>query len=58
MIQIKAVSDLRNKFPDIEKIVNEGEPVYLTQNGYGAMVDKTRLSHEEVFAKLRRRVNG
>ncbi|MFR0986840.1 type II toxin-antitoxin system Phd/YefM family antitoxin [Frisingicoccus sp.] len=38
MIQIKPVSDLRNKFPDIEKIVNTGEPVYLTKNGYGAMV--------------------
>lgn len=38
MIQIRPVSDLRNKFPDIEKIVNNGEPVYLTKNGYGAMV--------------------
>lgn len=38
MIQIRPVSDLRNKFPDIEKIVNEGEPVFLTKNGYGAMV--------------------
>ena len=38
MIQIKPVSDLRNKFPDIEKIVNTGEPVYLTKNGYGTMV--------------------
>lgn len=38
MIQIRPVSDLRNKFPDIEKIVNEGEPVYLTKNGYGSMV--------------------
>lgn len=38
MIQIRPVSDLRNKFPDIEKIVNQGEPVYLTKNGYGAMV--------------------
>lgn len=38
MIQIKPVSDLRNKFPDIEKIVNSGEPVFLTKNGYGAMV--------------------
>ncbi|HPF30054.1 MAG TPA: type II toxin-antitoxin system prevent-host-death family antitoxin [Lachnospiraceae bacterium] len=38
MIQIKPVSDLRNKFPEIEKLVNEGEPVYLTKNGYGAMV--------------------
>ena len=38
MIQIRPVSDLRNKFPDIERLVNEGEPVYLTKNGYGAMV--------------------
>lgn len=38
MIQIRPVSDLRNKFPEIEKIVNEGQPVYLTKNGYGAMV--------------------
>ena len=37
-IQIKPVSDLRNKFPEIEKIVNNGEPVYLTKNGYGSMV--------------------
>ena len=38
MIQIRPVSDLRNKFPEIERIVNKGEPVYLTKNGYGAMV--------------------
>ena len=38
MIQIRPVSDLRNKFPDIEKAVGGGEPVYLTKNGYGAMV--------------------
>ena len=38
MIQIRPVSDLRNKFPEIETIVNSGEPVYLTKNGYGVMV--------------------
>ena len=84
MLQIRPVSDLRNKFPDIEKIVNAGEPVYLTKNGYGAMVvlsleeyskltdvveaalDKaefaaendTRMSHEEVFGNLRRKINA
>lgn len=85
MIQIRPVSDLRNKFPDIEKIVNTGEPVYLTKNGYGAMVvlsldmyskltdgveaaldeadrmaeeDSRRMSHEEVFESLRRRINA
>lgn len=38
MIQIRPVSDLRNKFPEIESLVNEGKPVFLTKNGYGAMV--------------------
>ena len=38
MIQIRPVSDLRNKFPEVEKAVAGGEPVYLTKNGYGAMV--------------------
>lgn len=38
MIQIRPVSDLRNKFPEIENVVNDGQPVYLTKNGYGAMV--------------------
>ena len=85
MIQIKPVSDLRNKFPDIEKIVNEGEPVYLTKNGYGAMVVLSleeysrltdgaeiamneadfsfffysrRYTHQEVFERIRGRING
>ena len=38
MINIRPVSDLRNKFTDIEELVKEGEPVYLTKNGYGSMV--------------------
>ena len=85
MIQIKPVSDLRNKFTEIEKLVNEGTPVYLTKNGYGTMVvlsieaysnliegvedaldladasaaaSAKRMSHEEVFGKLRAMVNG
>jgi prevent-host-death family protein len=85
MLQIRPVSDLRNKFPDIEKIVKAGEPVYLTKNGYGLMVvlsldayskltdgveaaldeadrvaeeDDRRMSHEEVFGNLRRKINA
>lgn len=38
MLNIRPVSDLRNKFPEIESIVKQGEPVYLTKNGYGSMV--------------------
>ncbi len=83
MMQIRPVSDLRNKFPEIENVVNQGQPVFLTKNGYGAMVvlsleqyaqltesvemkldeaDKSaeatdvRLSHEEVFTNVKRRL--
>ncbi len=39
MINIRPVSDLRNKFPEIEKeVLSEGKPVFLTKNGYGSMV--------------------
>ena len=48
MIQIRPVSDLRNKFPDIEKAVGGGEPVYLTKNGYGSMV----VLSLEAYSKL------
>ena len=36
---IRPVSDLRNKFPEIEEtVLNTGAPVFLTKNGYGSMV--------------------
>ena len=38
MITIRPVSDLRNKFTEIEEIVKKGGSVYLTKNGYGSMV--------------------
>ena len=38
MIEIRPVSDLRNKFPEIEALVKENQPVYMTKNGYGSMV--------------------
>lgn len=38
MINIRPVSDLRNNYPEIENLVKEGQPVYLTKNGYGTMV--------------------
>ena len=47
-MQIRPVSDLRNHFSDIENIVNSGQPVFLTKNGYGSMVV---LSLEE-YSKL------
>ncbi|TEB16301.1 hypothetical protein Psfp_01528 [Pelotomaculum sp. FP] len=39
MPQIRPISDLRNNFTEISRIVHEGkEPVFLTKNGYGDMV--------------------
>lgn len=88
MPYIRPVSDLRNNFTEISKIVHETkEPVFLTKNGYGDMVvmsieyyerqkydnevylklkeaeleAKTttkRLGHEEVFKRLRERIEN
>ena len=39
MLQIRPVSDLRNKFSEIEQLVTDTKsPVILTKNGYGSMV--------------------
>ena len=84
MIQIRPVSDLRNKFTEIEEIdTSTQSPVFLTKNGYGSMVvmslkayenmtnnieakldeadnyaevSDVRLSHDEVFGKLRNKI--
>lgn len=83
MIQIRPVSDLRNKFAEIENVIQDG-PVYLTKNGYGTMVlmsldnysrltdavenaldladyraetSSERLTHDEVFGRLRKEIS-
>ncbi|MBQ5952946.1 MAG: type II toxin-antitoxin system Phd/YefM family antitoxin [Lachnospiraceae bacterium] len=38
MITIRPVTDLRYKYPEVEQLVKEEGPVYLTKNGYGSMV--------------------
>ena len=39
MLNIRPVSDLRNKYPEIEDaVLRSGQPVFLTKNGYGSMV--------------------
>ena len=55
MLQIRPVSDLRNKFTDIEDTVKKGSPVYLTKNGYGSMVvlsieEYSRLKEDVEYA--------
>ena len=81
MLSIRPVSDLRNKFSEIEDAVHKGGPVCLTKNGYDTMVvlsmedyskltnpvelaldqadyvaetNPTRMTHEEVFSRVRR----
>jgi len=49
MIQIRPVSDLRNKFTEIERSISDGRPVYLTKNGYGAMVVMSLDSYTELI---------
>lgn len=84
-LDIRPVSDLRNKYTEIEASVKEGRPVFLTKNGYGSMVvmsieeysrltdsveyaldaadakaqeSDERLSHDEVFGRIRKNING
>jgi prevent-host-death family protein len=52
MIQIKPVSELRNNFPAIEKVVNSGIPVYLTKNGYGAAVVLSLEKYAELTSDI------
>ena len=53
MINIRPVSDLRNKFPEIEEtVLKTGEPVYLTKNGYGSSVIVSTTFFDETLAKL------
>ena len=86
MINIRPVSDLRNKFAEIEEeVITTNSPIFLTKNGYGAMVVmsieqyssltdsverrldtadkyadecKVRHSNDDVFKRVRKRING
>ena len=54
-MDIRPVSDLRNKFTEIEKVVQSGKPVHLTKNGYGTMVvlsleEYSKLTDREEYA--------
>jgi len=60
MTKIRPVSDLRNNFADISRIVHEtSEPVFLTKNGHGDMVVMSIEAYErkqfesEIFSKLK-----
>lgn len=53
MINIRPVSDLRNKYPEIEELVlKENQEVYLTKNGYGSMVVLSLEKYAEMLKSL------
>lgn len=59
MNSIRPVSDLRNNFAEISKLVHEtAQPVFLTKNGYGDMVVLSMEAYDnlqfesEVYFKL------
>lgn len=49
--RIRPVSDLRNKYPEVESELKDG-PVYLTKNGYGSSVIISAQLFDETLAKL------
>ena len=60
MPQIRPVSDLRNNFTEISRIIHESrEPVFLTKNGFGHMVVMSIAQYEkqqhdgDIFFKLK-----
>ncbi|MBO5005189.1 MAG: type II toxin-antitoxin system Phd/YefM family antitoxin [Clostridia bacterium] len=53
MINIRPVSDLRNKYPEIEDLVlREDEAVYLTKNGYGSMVVMSLEKYSKLISNI------
>lgn len=60
MPHIRPISDLRNNFAEISRIVHEtSEPIFLTKNGYGDMVVMSieayerQLLQNEIYFKLK-----
>ncbi len=58
MINIRPVSDLRNKFPEIEEtVINSNAPVFLTKNGYGTMVLMSIEQYSELTDNIERKLD-
>lgn len=58
MNTIRPISDLRNNWTEIDNIIEQNKPVFLTKNGYGKMVVmsmeayENKLFESEVYSKL------
>ena len=58
MINIRPVSDLRNKFPEIEEtVIQSNDPVFLTKNGYGTMVLMSLEQYDDLTSNLEKKLD-
>ena len=58
MINIRPVSDLRNKFPEIEEtVIQSNDPVFLTKNGYGTMVLMSLEQYDDLTSSLEKKLD-
>ena len=51
-MNIRPVSDLRNKYPEVEKDLEKTGMVYLTKNGYGTAVLFGLNKYKELYGDL------
>lgn len=57
-MNIRPVSDLRNKFPEVEaEVVESGQPVFLTKNGDGTMVLMSIDQYEGISKNIEQRLD-
>ncbi len=58
MINIRPISDIKNKYQEIEELVlEENEDVYLTKNGYGSMVIMNLEKYSDMMQEFEREKN-
>ena len=58
MMHISPLSDMRNKFSEIENIVSANRsPVFLTKNGYGSMVVMSLDFYESLTHTIESQLN-
>lgn len=52
MPEIRPVSDLKNRLPEISKICHAGQPVFITKNGRGDLVVMSQAEYDRQLATL------
>ena len=57
MYNIRPISDLRTNLREIEKTIEDGEPVFLTKNGRGSMVVISIDEYNELTNDIERKLD-